>query len=96
MDHNVTALERAFQIAKSGDCKSVAELKKLLRKKRYSLDKITAVERCPGNSKHSSRRRPAPTSDRHVGWVPTDLASKPPARTHRMPGVGAVKRAIVV
>jgi hypothetical protein len=41
MDHNVTALERAFQIAKSGDCKSVAELKKQLRKERYPLDKIT-------------------------------------------------------
>jgi hypothetical protein len=39
--HNVTSLERAFQIAKSGDCKSVADLKKQLRRERYSLDKIT-------------------------------------------------------
>jgi hypothetical protein len=46
MDHNVTALERAFQIAKSGDCKSVAELKKQLRKERYSIDKITGRTLC--------------------------------------------------
>ena len=41
MDHSVTALERAFQIAKSGDSKSIADLKKQLRKENYSLNKIT-------------------------------------------------------
>jgi hypothetical protein len=41
MDHSVTALERAFQIAKSGDCKSVADLKKQLQKEGYSLDKVS-------------------------------------------------------
>ena len=41
MDHSVTALERAFQIAKSGDCKSISDLRKQLRKEGYSLDKIT-------------------------------------------------------
>jgi hypothetical protein len=41
MDHSVTALERAFQIANSGDCKSVTDLKKRLRKEHYSLNKIT-------------------------------------------------------
>jgi len=41
MDHSVTALERAFQIAKSGDCKSVADLKNRLRKERHSLNTIT-------------------------------------------------------
>src|SRR5262252_3493679 len=30
MDHRVTALERAFQVAKSGKCSSVADLKKQL------------------------------------------------------------------
>jgi hypothetical protein len=40
MDHSVTALECAFQIAKSGDCKSVSDLKKQLLKEHYSLNKI--------------------------------------------------------
>lgn len=41
MDHTVTALERAFQIAKSGTCASVADLKKQLRAEGYSIAQVT-------------------------------------------------------
>jgi hypothetical protein len=41
MDHTITALERAFQIAKSGGCASVADLKKRLREEGYSVTQIT-------------------------------------------------------
>ena len=41
MDHRVTALERAFQVAKSGKCSSVADLKKQLRAEGYSIAQIT-------------------------------------------------------
>jgi hypothetical protein len=41
MDHTVTALERAFQLAKSGTCDSVADLKKRLRTEGYSITQIT-------------------------------------------------------
>ena len=41
MDHRVTALERAFQVAKSGKCSSVADLKKQLHAEGYSIAQIT-------------------------------------------------------
>ncbi len=41
MDHTVTALERAFQLAKSGSCASVADLKKRLRSEGYSTTQVT-------------------------------------------------------
>ena len=34
-------MERAFELAKSGDCSSVAEIKKRLKAERYSLEQIT-------------------------------------------------------
>ena len=37
MDHNVTVLERAFQLAKSGTCGTVAELKRRLSNEGYSI-----------------------------------------------------------
>ena len=40
MDHNVTALERAFQLAKSGICESVADLKNRLRSEGYATTKV--------------------------------------------------------
>ena len=40
MDHTVTALERAFQLAKSGDYKSVSDIKKRLREG-YSVAQVT-------------------------------------------------------
>jgi hypothetical protein len=40
MDHNVTALERAFQLAKAGDCVSVWHLKMRLKAEGYSLEQI--------------------------------------------------------
>jgi hypothetical protein len=40
MDPNVTALERAFQLAKSGDRASVAELRKRLKADGYPLTHI--------------------------------------------------------
>ena len=41
MDHTVTALERAFQLAKSGDCNSVTDMKKRLGAEGYSVAQIT-------------------------------------------------------
>jgi hypothetical protein len=41
MDHSVTALERAFQLAKSGKCTSLADLKKRLHAEGYSIAQIT-------------------------------------------------------
>ena len=40
MDHNVTALERAFQLAKSGNCASVPDLRQRLKQEGYSLQTI--------------------------------------------------------
>jgi hypothetical protein len=41
MDHTVTALERAFQLAKSGDYKSVSDIKKRLSAEGYSVAQVT-------------------------------------------------------
>ena len=41
MDHTVTALERAFQLAKSGSCASIAEIKSRLRAEGYSVTQVT-------------------------------------------------------
>ena len=41
MDHTVTALERAFQLAKSGDYTSVSDIKKRLGAEGYSVAQIT-------------------------------------------------------
>jgi len=40
MDHNTTQLERAFQLAKSGDCRSVEDLKKRLKAEGYQTNQI--------------------------------------------------------
>lgn len=40
MDQNVTSIERAFQLAKSGACVSITDLKKLLKSEGYSADQI--------------------------------------------------------
>jgi hypothetical protein len=41
MNIEVTALERAFQLAKSGNYFSVGEIKKRLRKEGFSIAQIT-------------------------------------------------------
>jgi hypothetical protein len=41
MDPTVTALERAFDLAKSGSCASVADIKRRLKAEGYSIDQIT-------------------------------------------------------
>jgi hypothetical protein len=40
MDHRVTAVERAFQLAGSGSCSSVADIKAELKAEGYSVDQI--------------------------------------------------------
>ena len=47
MDHNVTPLERAFQLARSGICASMADIKGALRIEGYELEHIvgTALNR---------------------------------------------------
>jgi hypothetical protein len=41
MDHTITALERAFQLAKSGDCAAVPDIKRRLLREGYSVVQIT-------------------------------------------------------
>jgi hypothetical protein len=41
MDHATTALERAFQLAKSGDYAAVSDIKKRLIQEGYSVAQVT-------------------------------------------------------
>jgi hypothetical protein len=41
MDQNVTSIERAFQLAKSGDCASISDIKKSLQRDGYAAGQIT-------------------------------------------------------
>lgn len=41
MDHTITAVERAFQLAKSGRCTSVDDLRRRLRAEGYAANQIT-------------------------------------------------------
>jgi hypothetical protein len=41
MDHRLTDLERAFQLAKSGRCARIDDIRVQLRKEGYSADRIT-------------------------------------------------------
>lgn len=40
MDHDLTALERAFQLANSGTCANVSEIKQKLKSEGYGLSQI--------------------------------------------------------
>jgi hypothetical protein len=44
MNHNITSLERAFQLAESGECDSVPDLKKRLQAEGYSTSQIVGRE----------------------------------------------------
>jgi len=44
MDHNVTVLERAFQLANSGRCASLADLRRRLKVEDYSVAQIAGRE----------------------------------------------------
>jgi len=41
MDEKPTTLERAFQLAKSGTCVSVPDLRKQLKAEGYSINQVT-------------------------------------------------------
>jgi hypothetical protein len=41
MDHGIRTLERAFQLARSGDCASVSDIKKRLIAEGFSAEQIT-------------------------------------------------------
>jgi hypothetical protein len=41
MDHTITALERAFQLAESGDYTCVSDIKKRLIQEGYSVAQVT-------------------------------------------------------
>jgi len=41
MDHTITTIERAFQLAKSSTCTSVADIKKRLAAEGYSVAQIS-------------------------------------------------------
>ena len=40
MHHNVTSLERAFQLAKSGKCQTVNDVKQKMRLEGYEQDQV--------------------------------------------------------
>ena len=40
MEHNITTIARAFQLAKSGDVASVSDIKKQLKAEGYRIDQI--------------------------------------------------------
>ena len=40
MDHNVSVIERAFQIAKSGGCENVAAVVRALKKEGFSTTQV--------------------------------------------------------
>jgi hypothetical protein len=44
MDHGTSPLERAFQLAKSGNCTSVADIKKRLIEEHYPVAQVTGSE----------------------------------------------------
>ena len=41
MDHSITTIERAFQLAKSGSCASVADIRKRLKLEGFSVAQIS-------------------------------------------------------
>jgi len=41
MDNNITALERAFELAQSGQYGSVTDIKRKLHSEGYSMDQVT-------------------------------------------------------
>jgi hypothetical protein len=41
MDYGITTIERAFQLARSGSCVSVADIKKRLKAEGFSIAQIT-------------------------------------------------------
>jgi hypothetical protein len=41
MQQNLTALERAFELANSGNCENIADIKKALKSEGYSDQQIT-------------------------------------------------------
>ena len=43
MDARTTPLERAFELAKSGTCASVSEIKQRLKSEGHSVDQITGA-----------------------------------------------------
>ena len=44
MDHDITAVERAFQLARSGACTCVKDIKERLMAEGYSADQISGRE----------------------------------------------------
>jgi hypothetical protein len=44
MDHRITTIERAFQLAKSGSCVSITDIKKRLLVEGFSVAQITGRE----------------------------------------------------
>jgi hypothetical protein len=43
MDPKLSAIERAFQIARSGHASSVSEIKEVMRKEGYALEQISGL-----------------------------------------------------
>lgn len=43
MDNNLTALERAFGLARSGTCTTIGEIKAALKAEGYSLEQVTGA-----------------------------------------------------
>jgi len=70
MDHAVTAVERAFQLAKSSACTCVKDIKECLTAEGYSANQISGSSEVHDASQHQhehkgQRHAEKPENDRH-------------------------------
>ena len=80
MDHNVTALERAFQLAKSGNCASVPDLRQRLKQEGYALQTIVGrtLTRAAGGAHEGGGHKERCLGDPKAGSVPPTRSATPP------------------
>ena len=64
MDHNVTPLERAFQLAKSGECRGVEDIRRRMRADGYESTQIAGPALLLQLRKLIKAARASPRSDR--------------------------------
>jgi len=89
MDQNTTVLERAFQLAKSGLCGSINEIRNQLKLEGYSTEYITGKGLTTQLKAliHSAKMAemmghiPGPTSDGKMRLRPCELGQQCPALT---------------
>lgn len=66
MDSDITTLERAFQLAKSGGCRSVSDIKKRLQAEGYAVSQVEGSalrKQLMAIIKEATASPPEPTSE---------------------------------